>query len=567
MADNDMAPTNQATTISHRMRGERTGRMHNIDAARELLSPPLPPLRRQSNDTDGRVRSAMATTDRRMGDMMMAENGTDLLADTSNNESEIHQPPPTFNQSSSSSNDTIVPHAPHSNLAQNLTNYLLKWSLKTLTNLAKKSLESLANRTGSNSNNGFAASETEPDEDPLPNVKLSSPVERQYYLKTATAAAATTTVGTQIDQHRSAFAEGQLSRASSKDYASTSDGFDTHSRPLQRVQQSPGSTARLSTTLAPTSTNAPTVSDPGGTQVANKHGTSQQQQQQQHRLKPANFSGKDTDRFETTKARQLQGSAGRATSVDQQRDYLARSNESGHTRHDRGESAHLAPHGVSWLLIGCLLVLVLLIGLLAIFCLTTSSSYPPLGGHTVINAHHQPLPTHQSAAAAVAGKKVTSLPRLVFSGTIVANERCDVGHQCRRMVETPSGYENYDYNRFENHPRDASASSREGASPASSGTSSSSSSSSGSRGRIGSSATSSSGGDSLSPLGNRQSKSAHHLGPSASVMISSRSTRSSTSVSSASSELDGENNCNNSELLLTEHVLMGANSRANESYA
>lgn len=60
----------------------------------------------------------------------------DLISETSNNEFANDVPPQT---DVSAVNGT---------LAQNITSFLLKWSLKTLTNLARKSFESLANQNG-----------------------------------------------------------------------------------------------------------------------------------------------------------------------------------------------------------------------------------------------------------------------------------------------------------------------------------------------------------------------------------------------------------------------------------
>lgn len=65
----------------------------------------------------------------RMGEMSTDNNG-DLLAETSNESAARQQ--------------VVAPAMTHNTtLAQNITSYLLKWSLKTLTNLAKKSLETL----------------------------------------------------------------------------------------------------------------------------------------------------------------------------------------------------------------------------------------------------------------------------------------------------------------------------------------------------------------------------------------------------------------------------------------
>lgn len=106
----------------------RSGRMRSVESDQD-------PVRPSDSITDKHAAAAAPsptkhqadsfwTVDNRMGEMS-TDNG-DLVAETSN---EMVNKQPMIGNST---------------LAQNITSYLLKWSLKTLTNLARKSLESLA---------------------------------------------------------------------------------------------------------------------------------------------------------------------------------------------------------------------------------------------------------------------------------------------------------------------------------------------------------------------------------------------------------------------------------------
>lgn len=124
--------TEGANQMSNLLMRVRSGRMRPVGGA----------------DTAEQVqRSSMQSLDRfrrpdwpesRMGEMS-ADDGADLLAETSNEAASRQQLTPVSVENAT--------------LAQNITSYLLKWSLKTLTNLAKKSIETLMdNEMGASAN-------------------------------------------------------------------------------------------------------------------------------------------------------------------------------------------------------------------------------------------------------------------------------------------------------------------------------------------------------------------------------------------------------------------------------
>jgi len=415
----------------------------------------------------------------------------------------------------------------NSTLAQNITSYLLKWSLKTLTNLARKSLESLAkgqnesefrvqlndsssllvgqenqfNGLGLKQNDSMGNEQSRKLIPAIVSLPRSGSESNRSTTDENLAALVTNIVTSKpLDLSDSGNRSGSYNNGSATASEEMRDGFVTGNKRADKATQS----QIQNQTQAQTQTQIRTLSSQAVT-------LDQTAQPKQH-SRPSNYSKSlDLGRSESLlkqrnldRGRVSSSAKHRAptnSSLDQDQSQVLRErlgNNRGAIRSD-------------WLLYGLPLFAALLVGVFILFWLLLSPVRQNRRGQGCANLEraNSPLTFNSSAT-----------PALVYGGNTCGHEEV-LGSQpgCIRDVS----YQRYDYNKFENFASETNNKSRLLVSPK------------------------------LNQLPSRESPTA-----------SSQSTR---STSAGSTIMADENDCKNNEFLYTEHVLINSGSSFGESYA